>query len=309
MKKRSLRLWYSDMWGHGEYMFNPERCYFTQLLRLRYEIELCGDSPDVLIFSCFGNDHKDIDATVKIYFCGENSNPPGVQRTLKPDYDQCSFSLSHWPGSSRNYYFPLWILFVNWFHEPMPLELPANPTFLIQPDELISRRECYLESKDRFCCFINNNPVEDRISLFHSLESYRSVDSYGSLFNNVGYRLGGHEGKKMDVLKRTFASIAYENSYLQGYNTEKVIQPYARGCFAIYSGGLDRSIFNSRALFYLEDYRDQEEMVADIVKHYEDSRLSTAKIYEPLFYGNKIPDFAQPVSVLSWIESQLDEQL
>lgn len=307
--KRLIRLWYSDMWGHDKYQFNARFCYFTSLLRLRYNIKITPEHPDILIFSCFGNSHKKIKAPVKIFFCGENSNPPGVLRKIIPDYNFCDVSLTHYPHSPNNYYFPLWILFVNWFRESMPHQIPSNPTFLIEPDELISTRDTFNRCKARFCAFINNNPVGDRISLFNSLSLHTRVDSYGNLLNNVGYKLSGHEGTKLEILREAYATIAYENSYAHGYNTEKIIQPYSRGCFAIYKGGLDRASFNSRSMFYLEDYNSQEHMVQDIIDHYFSKELTYKKLSEPLFHDDRLPKYAQPVRILSWLETRINAKL
>ena len=112
---KKLRVWYSDMWGHGDYVFNPHASYFTLLLGFRYDVLITPKEPDVLIFSCFGTNHLQYTNCLKIFFCGENSSPSGVERMIKPDYRYCDLSLSQFPDSSRNYYFPLWALFVNWF--------------------------------------------------------------------------------------------------------------------------------------------------------------------------------------------------
>ena len=228
---------------------------------------------------------------------------------ITPDYRLCDLSLTQFPTSEKNYYFPLWVLFVNWFKLSMPLPLPSNPTYLVEPEDLVSSRNCYSEEKERFCCFINNNPIEDRIQLFNILNNNQRVDSYGKLCNNMGHPLDGDERTKLDILKKTAFTIAYENSYAPGYNTEKVIHPYTRGSVAIYSGGLDRTIFNSRSLFYIEDYGSTTEMADDILRHAKDDTLLEKKVCEPLFVSNRIPSRFEPVSVLSWLESKIVDSL
>ena len=309
IKNKEIKLSYTDMWGHGSYQFNPYNCYFTKLLSLFYDVSIVKDDPDILFFSCFGETHRSIKATVKIFFCGENSSPPGVTRMIKPDYSFCDLSLSQFPDSQRNLYFPLWVLFVNWFYEKVPLDLPSNPTFLVNPESLLSTRTKYINLKSDFCNFINNNPVSDRVLLYQELSKITKVNSFGKLFNNVGYLLGGDEGEKLKILKSHRFSIAYENSWSVGYNTEKIIHPYSVGSIAIYSGGLDRSIFNSKALFYRDDYSSLQQMIEEIGETYRNEELFLAKVSEPLFVNNKIPTRFYPISILNWINESLSHFL
>ena len=251
---KTIRVWFADMWGHGEYHFNPRNNYFLSLLNLRYDVILDQVNPQVLFFSCFGEEYKTYTNSLKIFFCGENYTPPGIDRMVKPDYSRCDISISQFSNQKRNYYFPLWALFVNWFYDTVPLPLPSNPTYLISPGQLLSSRSTYYGEKINDCAFINNNPIPDRIELYKTLSQRISVDSYGKLYNNVGYILGGDEAAKIQILKTTKTCISYENTFTIGYNTEKIIQPYSVGSIAIYSGGLDRTVFNSGSLFYKQDY-------------------------------------------------------
>jgi alpha(1,3/1,4) fucosyltransferase len=303
--KPKIRLMFSDMWGFGVYQFNPVVNYFYDLLSLQFEIQLVETDLDLLIFSCFGTKHQNISAKAKIFFCGENTKASESDNMIMPDYQKCNISLSQYEASERNYYFPLWALFVNWFYKPMPLPLPSNPTYLVEKKNLLSSRNPYTEFKVNDCCFLNNNPVEDRIYLYNSLCKELSVDSYGKLFNNVGYELRGDESDKCKILKNYKLTIAYENSYHHGYNTEKIIHPYSVGSLAIYSGGLDRTVFNSKSVFYLEDYNSLEMMIRDIVQCIKSPAKFLAKLNEPLFVNDNVPTFIEPVSVLAWILTKI----
>ena len=138
MKK--LKIWFSDMWGYENYQFDTKNNYFSSLLSLRYKVKLDSTNPDLLIYSCFGEKHKTFDCK-KIFFTGENSVPPGVTRQIYPCYEDCDYSLSFFPDSSKNKYFPLWVIFINWFGEDNPKALPSNPTYLVEPEFLIASKE------------------------------------------------------------------------------------------------------------------------------------------------------------------------
>ncbi len=308
--RHKLKVGYTDMWGHAEYQFHPENNYFYKLLSLRYDVTWDQEAPDLIIFSCFGDRHLNYSCK-KLFFTGENIKQavPGSERmTIKPDYNLCDASISHFADTEKNKYFPLWCLFVNWMNMENPLPLPSNPTFIIEPELLIAHesddlKEMYLTKK--FCAFMNNNPVPDRIELFERLNSILRVDSYGKLFNNVGGPIRGSEEVKQSILNEHRFTIAYENSITLGYNTEKIIQPYAAKCIPIYSGGLDKTIFSSDSMFYVDEYNSTDEMVEEIIDTNNDYEKWHNKVTKPLFIGNKLPDRFMPMTMLNWISESL----
>tara|TARA_B100000674_G_scaffold499057_1_gene541370 strand:+ start:29728 stop:30612 length:885 start_codon:yes stop_codon:yes gene_type:complete len=293
------------MWGYDPYMFNMTNNYFTNLLGLRYKIRITSENPDLLIFSCFGSNHLRFSCK-KLFFCGENtdSNPPA--RIIEPMIEYSNCSLSQFKSSETNKYFPLWVLFINWLYHEMPYELPSNPTYLVPFESLFVHGNKKTVPNKEFCIFLNNNPIKDRIELFESLSKIKKVDSFGKLLNNTGKVLRGSEKDKTDLLQRYRYTIAFENSYAQGYNTEKIIHPYTSNSIAIYNGGLDKKIFNSKSLFYLQDYADMGEMIADIQKHEENIDLYIQKLNQPLFQNNRIPSEFFPMSVLDWLINKLE---
>ena len=110
----TLRLWFTDMWGYGEYLFNPRENYFTWLFQLKYRVILDSQNPDILIYSCFGNQHHNYKCK-KLFFTGENTIPKGViGRKIVPDPNECNASLSYSKQMSKIYIFH-WVIFINWF--------------------------------------------------------------------------------------------------------------------------------------------------------------------------------------------------
>ena len=306
---KELKIWFSDMWGYENYQFNPHNNYFSTLLSFRYTIILDPIDPDLLVYSCFGDAHKQYNCK-KIFFTGENTCPPGINRTIYPNYNECDFSLSFFPDSSKNKYFPLWALFVNWFGKNNPKPLPSNPTFLVEPELLLAGEKRLNSTRNifsakKFCAFINNNPIEDRIILFNKLCDRIKVDSFGKLLNNTGYYLRGTEEDKHKLITKYKTTIAYENSNRFGYNTEKIIQPYAAYCIPIYSGGLDQNIFNSASMFYIDDYRNVDAMVDDVIAHSNSETKWLKKSSEPLFCKNEFPQSLLPLNMLDWFHEIL----
>ena len=88
-----------------------------------------------------------------------------------------------------------------------------------------------------FCSFVVSNEDGDpaRIEFFRRLSKYRPVASGGKILNNVGGRV---PDKSAFIAKYKF-NIAFENSVVPGYTTEKVMEPLAVRSVPIYYGNPD----------------------------------------------------------------------
>lgn len=249
---KTLKLYFEDMWGYDQFQFNPHDNYFTNLFKLNFNVVI-DPNPDILIFSVFGLNNRRYNCK-KIFFCGENTG----HNFRDPITEPCNASLSQFEEKDKNIYFPLWGLFVNWFHQEQPKPLPSNPTFHCDVGNIINPGRV---DKNKFCAFINNNPIEDRLRMFELLSKYKKVDSYGGLHNNVGGPIRGSEQAKMLVLKDYKFTIAFENSYHPGYNTEKIIQPLAVNTIPLYKGG-ERVLefFNKNKIIFANNFSSLEEM-------------------------------------------------
>lgn len=300
-----MKLGFSDMWGYDEYQFNPHDNYFTDLFS-GFNLEITNDNPDLLIYSVFGNDYKKYDCK-KIFFTGENFSKERI-----PDhYNSADVVLSHYDDSEKEILLPLWVIFLNWFNKPQPRPLPSNPTYLVDFDLIQNNRERFITNPRNFCAFINNSYVQDRVEMLEALNTqshekeYQSVHSLGKLYNNMGGALRGSEKDKVDALKRYKFTIAFENSYHSGYNTEKIIQPFEAGCIPIYRGG-ERVLkyFNEKAFIYSTNLSiaETKDRVFDIFENRE--KYEAMLLEKPLILENIMSDFA-PSVVLEKIKNIL----
>lgn len=255
---KTIKLFFEDMWGYDQFQFNPNDNYFVNLFKLNYNVVI-DPNPDILIFSVFGLNNRKYNCK-KIFFCGENTG----HHFRDPRNEPCDASLSQFDEADKNIYFPLWSLFVNWFHDIQPRPLPSNPTFHCNVDDIILSTQT---EKNKFCAFINNNPIDDRLKLFELLNSYKKVDSYGGLHNNVGGPLRGSEEAKINIIKDYKFTIAFENSYHPGYNTEKIIQPLSVNSIPLYKGGEKiKEFFNMDKIIYANNFSSLEEMADYIIQ-------------------------------------------
>lgn len=243
-ERKTYRILFTDMWDQ----FNPAYNMFILAFKEELQgIDVCGYSLETLpkginhdlhIFGPFGNSWKKLDGP-KVHYSGENTGPIshksiilniGFKNIVSPSY----FRL------------PLWMLEINWFgvsdldiaefKNPLPIPLEACTT--VNP----------LNTRTKFCAFIVSNPKNTiRNEAFHTLSSYKPVDSAGKLFNTMGDALfaggggGGGELKKHRFLKDYKFCLCYENESSEGYITEKLLHAKAAGCIPIYWGASDVS--------------------------------------------------------------------
>ena len=300
--KQKLKLAFSDMWGFENYQFNSHDNYFSDLFKTKFDIEINQNNPDLLVYSVFGDTYKSYKCK-KILFSGENLDAGKGQLS---HYDDSDVTLSHYEDLPKEIFMPLWVLFVNWFNKEQPRPLPSNPTYLVSFDAIQNNRERFLKDR-KFCAFINNNPIEDRIKLFQELHQNEHVDSFGHLFNNVGKPLRGSQYDKVKLLEDYKFTIAFENSYNKGYNTEKIIEPLESGCIPLYNGGEKvKDYFNKKSFLYYEDFDSMEAYIKHIMQIHSNKDLYQEMILHPPLNLEKIYKEFKPDLLVDRILEQLD---
>lgn len=168
----------------------------------------------VTVASVFGQDHWNSKGCVVMY-----SGEPYFREEFA-DYTIDSRFL----GRSNHLRFPFWAY--NMMATP---HLRPNPAEDSEPTA--------------FCNFIYSNPRSAmRNAFFELLNSKKSVDSLGSLMNNrVDSRLGRRNDSnwhsaKFATLRDYRFTVAFENTELPGYTTEKMIDAWIVGSVPIYWG-------------------------------------------------------------------------
>lgn len=295
-----LKIGFTDMWGYAQYNFNPLDNYFTDLFSLDYEVEIDHSSPDILLYSVFGTNHKAYNCK-KIFICGENLKH---QKGDIEHYENSDINLSQYDDEEKDIFFPLWVLSVNWFNKPQPRPLPSNPAYTLSIDEIQNNRQRFLRDR-RFCSFISNRKYENRVEIFNELCKIEKVESLGSLMNNVGGILGGSQQDKINKLKEYKFNIAFENSYHDGYITEKILEPFGAGCIPLYSGGNKiKKYFNSNSFIYKEDFDTIKDFIDKIMLVNSDTKLYEKMILEKPLLDGALKEF-KPSNILLRIMNKL----
>lgn len=218
---KTLKINFVDFWPN----FPKTDNYFYHTLSQKYSLEIEETNPDILFFSCFGKNNLNYRCK-KILFLGENVS--------RHNY-HCDLSLTFDKTKDKNVYFPLWILFMNWFN--LEYKPSRDPSYLMEIDKFINKRRY---EKSKFCSFIvgnPNNPLRNEFCNYLS-QKYKFVECPGLVNNNVPKLPNtGHHIEKIEYLQKCKFNLCFENSKNWGYITEKIVHPLYSGCVPIYWGG------------------------------------------------------------------------
>jgi len=263
-----MKISFLDFWGDFDHSNN----FFLDLLRNIYGATLSHpNEADVVIYTCFGNDHKSVDRsrTKKIFYTGEN---------IRPNFADCdySFSFDFDSYNNKNIRLPLWMLQLDWFGNTNY----SNPNYIVALSE-INSGPLVEKKKTKFCCTVFNNLSPYREEVYRALNTYKQVDGYGRPFGNWFYG----EKQKLEVLSDYKFNICFENSIYPGYYTEKMIHAKAAGCLPLYWADKNCDIdFNNRSFINLNDYNTVQEFVDKVIELDSDeesySKIQSQHLFE-----------------------------
>ena len=249
MEKKHIRINFID--HHGG---KPEVAVYLRILRELYDVEV-SDRPDYVFDGGIGRDYVNYDC-IKIVTIGESYTPDFNFFDYAIGFDDLSFG-------DRYLRLPLFAFY---------------PEFrrLVPPD--LSDPAKYL--KRGFCSFVVSNDDGDpmRVEFFRRLSKYKPVASGGKLFNNVG----GRVPDKNAFVEQYKFNIAFENSCVPGYTTEKVLEPLAVHSVPIYYGNPDIAAdFNPSCMVHVANRGDVERAVEEIVALDRDDDAYLRKLSAP----------------------------
>lgn len=246
------------------FVHNPlyrEEERLIEILQEKFDIELVDDNPDyVLGLPLKPMQQWKYPDAVKIMYYGEN---------LSPDFNACdyAFGFDFLTFGDRYLRLPLYCLRKDY-------------------DKIVGTNKAELDyqalADRKFCCFIvsnNFNADPIRTEFFHALCEYKKVDSAGAYLNNMG---GGYLEDKVSFVAEYKFNIAFENSSVEGYTTEKVMEPMSVNTVPIYWGNtLLEKDFNPASIVNLHDYKSIKDCI-DYIKALDSNKdLYIEKLREP----------------------------
>jgi hypothetical protein len=233
---KTIKIFFTDLWPNAK-----KENYFLNFLQKHFNVVIDAD-PDYLFYSVYGNEHLKFKNCIKIFYTGEN---------MFPDFNFCDYALGfHFLNFEDRYLrFPLYVIypgFENLRHHQIPAEA-----------SLLNRK---------FCNFIysNSSNADPRRELFfNELGKYKKVDSGGKHLNNIGYNVPD----KMQFIRDYKFTIAFENSSVKGYTTEKILEPMLVQSVPLYWGNpLVNLDFNEASFVNIMAFDSYEKATEEIIR-------------------------------------------
>jgi alpha(1,3/1,4) fucosyltransferase len=279
MKK--IKIDFADFWPG----FKKEDNFFYNLLSAHYDLEITND-PDFLIYSVFSSAYHFYFCT-RIFYTGENPRP--YYNEL--NYNECDYSFGYaHMNDKRHYRLPLYAMFCD-------LNLLTRP---------VPSFEDILREKTKFCNIVVSNPdAKERIDFFNKLSEYKTVDSGGGFLNNIGKPVKD----KMEFIREYKFTIAFENSSIPGYTTEKIVQPMLVNSIPIYWGNsLIQKDFNTKSFVNCHEYASFDEVIERIIEIDKDEELYKQYLQQTYFTDNVLNEFVRKENILEQFKRIFENQ-
>ncbi len=241
--------------------------------------------------------YKNIPNLKIILITGE---PCGTKASFVHLIIDCKREGSLRPGNVPFIYLPFYVMsFAERIGHPSQLLLPAG----------FSRDQAQqiMNTKTKFCAYMYSQSVGFRDALFDAFKkNYKSPDALGACRNPQGKQRHETSRTLYDPLVKTYYEdavelykpykfvIACENSKINGYITEKLMNPTLARAVPIYLGAPDLfsdGVFNRKAIIHVADFKSYEDCVAHVKQVDENPELYLGYLQEPLFTGNKLPEY------------------
>lgn len=237
-----------------------QAAFFIDILSRKYRVTVLtegNEEPDVLIYSWMGMQHLHWRRCIRIYYTMEMDFP---------DFNMCDYAIGLADAGmpDRFIHFPLYV-FYNYLLKKYETSKP-----LLTDREALTRDFCSIVLK--------NNAFRDPIcfDLFYRLDAYKPVASGGPWNNTVG----GPVPDKLDFIKNYKFNLAIENTCVDGYVTEKIMEAFVAGTVPVYWGSsqvkkefgeggyIDISDFETldRAVDYIKKVDSDDALYLDILR-------------------------------------------
>ena len=171
------------------------------------------------------------------------------------------------------------------------LELKISPSQLIK-----NENDKIIDYNRKFCCFAYSNcnekfdGVVNRKNFYYLIQKITSnkVDNLGKCYNK-NKNNNQWWGDNLSLYKKYKFVIAFENSSMKGYITEKLTMPMLARAIPIYLGADDVSdYFNPKSFINVNDFENFEECIHYILKVDSDNTLYESILNEPYFHNNSL---------------------
>lgn len=267
--------------------FNCYNNYIIRALKKNYSI-FFSDTPDFLFYSNFGTSFADYYQSVKICISGE---------PILPNFNDCDYAIDYHTLQYGDRHFRAGEIIGN---AGKPLSSKIQDRSIVSPN--MARR--------KFCNFIYSNETNGegarlRAEFCRQLSQYKRIDCPGAVLHNMdadlkprymsGTTIIKNEDwitSKINFLHQYKFTIAFENTSLSGYTTEKLYHPFQAYSVPIYWGNPDVcQQFNPNAFINANDYNGNfKALIERIMELDKDDRKYLNMLRESPFRSDYVFD-------------------
>jgi len=278
-----MNICFLDFWDNFDPKNNFFIHYFKKLLDNKNILVTNLHDADIVLYSCFGNSHLNVNRNnkIKIFYTGEN---------IRPNFNECdySFTFDYDDYGGKNIRIPLWYLYIDWFN----VNTYSNPNYLLPVNEI--NGYWFNNKKTNTCCTVFSNPKIERILMMQALKKHFDIHGYGKPFGNWT----DGEKDKYEKISTYKASICFENSVKSGYVTEKLLHARTAGNLAIYYGHKDTNLdFNEKGYINTIDFKSFDEC-ADYINYILNNENKYNEIIKEPIFNCKFFDFDDKVKTI-----------
>lgn len=247
---------------------NPleNRLFTNELISNKYDFVIDKNNPDYVFVGSYGDILANTAAynnCVKIWYIEEPFSPNFTFFDYCIDFDPYDYG-------GRNIFYP------DCLHN---MTIPNPPS--------IEEARVIAKEKTIFCSMIFAHETHDgmRKKYYDIISKYKRVESAGTYLNNqdggkaVGYENG--DGSKFDLQKKCKFDLCIQTLNFDWFINEKIVHCIVNNTIPIFYGtDKVKQIFNPKRFIFVEDYKDEEELLNYIKKIDEDDELYAQIISE-----------------------------
>lgn len=231
-----------------------QSAFLIEILKTKYDVIILKDGdeePDVLFYSWLNMSHLQWHKCIRIYISMEMDFP---------DFNLCDYAIGmvNIDVADRYLYLPSFVYY----------------NYLLKKYEEQKKILNYKASVERgFCSIVlSNYKYRNQIfnRIYQELNNYKIIASGGKWKNNVG----GPVKDKLSFIKKYKFNLAIENTDLDGYVTEKIMESFVANSIPIYWGSKTvKSLFKEGGYIDFRDYTSIESAINYIKKVDADDKL------------------------------------
>lgn len=240
--KPAYNIRFEDFWPG----FDANDNFIVSALRERFDINVSvGDNqnPDLLFYSNFGVDNLKWRDCIRIYVTGEADIP---------DFNLCDYAI----GLTKIEFYDRYLRFPFFFHTNEKMKKIEESVKVLTDSEALSRD---------FCSALISNVSRDPVifEFYDKLNNYKKIASGGRWNNTVGQ----YVENKYPFINNYKFHIAFENTMVPGYVTEKMLDSLIASSVPIYWGSdFAKEDFAGRGFINVSDFETLDEAIDFIIE-------------------------------------------